>query len=291
MWEHSIDSWIVLVGALCASSCAIPGAWLLVRGESMLGDAISHAVLPGIAIAFLLTGSRDVVWMVLGAGVTSIFVAFATKFLHKKDNLDPSAAMGIVFTTLFALGLVLIVRGAASVDLDPSCVLYGSIELVPLDTINIYGLEVPRAALVLFFIFLFNLFLCLMFFKEWKLISFDPLYARAIGWKLWKIEFPLLFSITITCIASFEVVGSILVVAMMIIPPATSLILSKKLPVVIFLSILFGISSAFCGHFFSSTIPNMFNFKSVSSAGCMVVFSGVLFFIAIVSREKKILYF
>tara|TARA_Y100001970_G_C14061902_1_gene764628 strand:+ start:51 stop:923 length:873 start_codon:yes stop_codon:yes gene_type:complete len=289
--EYLIDFWIILAGALCACSCCIPGTWLLVRGEAMLGDAISHAVLPGIAVAFLLTGTKSIVWMVLGAGVASIFVAFASKFLQKKDALDSSAALGVVFTTLFALGLLLIARAASGVDLDPNCVIYGSIELVPLNQISFYGIGIPKAVFILLIIFIFNILLSFVLFKEWMLTSFDPTYARAIGWKLWKIEFPLLFSTAITCIAAFEIVGSILVVAMLVIPPATGLVLSKRLPMVFFLSMVFGVVSVIGGHIASVGVPQLLNFKSVSSAGCMVVFSGLILIIAIAFQRQKVFYF
>ena len=123
----SFDSWIVVTGALCAMACALPGCFLVLRKMSMMGDAISHAVLPGLATAFIVTGSRASLTMFLGAAIVGVLTAVFTQWISRFGNVDRGAAMGIVFTTLFALGLVLIRSAADHVDLDPGCVLYLSL--------------------------------------------------------------------------------------------------------------------------------------------------------------------
>ena len=133
----AIDSWIVVVGCLAAVSCALLGNFLVLRKMSMMGDAISHAVLPGLAIAFLLTEVRSSLAMFAGAAIVGVLTAVFTQWVSRFGNVDRGASMGIVFTTLFAAGLLLIVQAADHVDLDASCVLYGAIELTPLDV----GLE------------------------------------------------------------------------------------------------------------------------------------------------------
>jgi manganese/zinc/iron transport system permease protein len=141
----TLDTWIVVAGALTAASCALLGCFLLVRRMSMMGDAISHSVLPGLAAAFLITGSRDSLPMLAGAVIVGLLTAGLTQGLSRFGDVEESAAMGVVFTSFFALGLVLIVRAADTVDLDPGCVLYGAIELSPLDTVSSRGLvDSPR---------------------------------------------------------------------------------------------------------------------------------------------------
>ena len=142
-----LDSWIVITGALSAMACTLLGNFLVLRKMSMMGDAISHAVLPGLAIAFLITGSRESLPMLIGAIAIGVLTAFMVQGISKLSNLDKGATMGVVFTTLFALGLILIRQAADHVDLDPGCVLYGAIELTPLDTYEIFGSEIPAAAL------------------------------------------------------------------------------------------------------------------------------------------------
>jgi len=132
------DFHIILVGGLCAMACALPGTFLLLRRMSMMGDAISHAVLPGLAIAFLISGSRANIWMFLGAAIAGILTALFTQWITRFGKVERGAAMGIVFTTLFAIGLVLIRKAADHVDLDAACVLYGALEYTPLNMVTLF---------------------------------------------------------------------------------------------------------------------------------------------------------
>jgi manganese/zinc/iron transport system permease protein len=170
-WLWELDGWIVLAGILCAVSASLVGNFLVLRRTSMLGDAISHAVLPGLAVAFLVTGSRQSLPMFAGAALVGILTAAMTQWIRDTGKVDEGASMGVVFTTLFALGLVLIVRAADTVDLDPSCVLYGAIELTPLDTIpmDVSGIgvvELPRVVIMLGIVTVINLAFVILFFKE-----------------------------------------------------------------------------------------------------------------------------
>ena len=155
--------------------------FLVLRRMSMLGDAITHAVLPGLAIAFFVTGSRSSFPMFLGAATVGVCTAFFTEWIRKSGKVDEGASLGVVFTTLFALGLVLIVQWIDRVDLDADCVLYGSIELTPLDQISIFGQSIPRAFVVLSTVLLLNTLVMLVFYKELKLTSFDPGLSVCIG--------------------------------------------------------------------------------------------------------------
>ncbi len=171
MWIPEIDTWIVVTGILCALPCALLGVFLLLRQQSMMGDAISHAVLPGLVIAFMVTESRASIPMFVGAAVVGLLTAVFTQWIASFGQVDRSAAMGIVFTSLFAIGLILIVQVADQqhVDLDPGCVLYGAIEFTPLDTVPLSAFtpldggglsefEVPRAVLTLIPILLVDIY-------------------------------------------------------------------------------------------------------------------------------------
>ena len=141
-WNWQLDGWIVLAGMLCAVASSLLGCFLLLRRMSLLGDAISHAVLPGLAGAFLISGSRSSVWMFVGAVIVGVLTALLSDWIHKHGKVDEGASMGVVFTTLFAGGLLMIVVAADRVDLDPGCVLYGAIEQIPWDqwTISLPGI-------------------------------------------------------------------------------------------------------------------------------------------------------
>ena len=223
------DTWIVVIGALCAAACALPGCFLVLRKMSMMGDAISHAVLPGLAIAFLVTGSRASVAMFIGAAVAGVLTALFTQWITRFGNVDRGAAMGIVFTTLFAIGLLLIRQAADHVDLDPGCVLYGAIELTPLDLVALGDFRIPRAALVNGTVLLLNLGIIALLYKELKLSSFDPDLADTLGYSSQFLHYLLMTMVAVTTVAAFESVGSIIVIAMLIVPPATALLLTHDL--------------------------------------------------------------
>lgn len=276
----SFDTWIVVTGALSAMSCALLGVYIVLRRESMMGDAISHAVLPGLAIAFLITGSRGSVPMLVGATIIGIMTAFLVQFIYRLGGLDKGASMGVIFTTLFALGLILIRQAADHVDLDPGCVLYGAIELTPLDVYNVFGVEVPRAAVTNGAMLLINLVFVTLFYKELKITSFDPALATTMGINANVMHYVLMTLVATTTIASFESVGSILVIAMLIVPGAAAHLLTDRLSTMLLLSLVIAGVSALMGHVSAITVPTWIGFRDTSTAGMMAVIVGVVFLLA-----------
>ncbi|MGD8714135.1 MAG: metal ABC transporter permease [Desulfobacterales bacterium] len=272
-----LDSWIVITGALSAMACALLGNFLVLRRMSMMGDAISHAVLPGLAIAFLITGSRESLPMLIGAVAIGVLTAFMVQGIAKLSNLDKGASMGVVFTTLFALGLILIRQAADHVDLDPGCVLYGAIELTPLDTYEILGYEIPAAALTNAGMLLLNGILVIIFYKELKITTFDPALATTMGINANVMHYVLMTFVAATTVAAFESVGSILVIAMLIVPAASAHLLTDRLPTMLVISLMVAFVSAILGHIFAITIPGWFGFRDTSTAGMMGVAAGLIF--------------
>lgn len=296
---YSLDTWIVVVGALAATACALLGNFLLLRKMSMMGDAISHAVLPGLAIAFIITGARASLTMFIGAAIVGVLTAVFTQWISRFGKVDEGASMGIVFTTLFALGLLLIVRAAEHVDLDPSCVLYGAIELTPLDVVwrpEWFGMvfEVPRAALVLAGITCLNLLFVVAFFKELRISSFDPELATTMGINSNLMHYMLMTLVAVTTVAAFEAVGSIIVIAMLIVPAATAHLLTDRLSLMIALSVVSALASAVLGHVSALIVPGWFGFVdqatgqslATSSSGMMAVAAGVIFGVVLLFAPK-----
>lgn len=275
-----LDTWIVVTGALSAMSCALPGSYLVLRRMSMMGDAISHAVLPGLALAFILTGSRESLPMLVGATAVGVLTTFLVQAVVKLGGLDKGASMGVIFTTLFALGLILIRQAADHVDLDPGCVLYGAIELTPLDLVAVFGMEVPRAAVVNAAMLAVNLGFVLLFYKELKITSFDPALATSIGIPAGLMHYLLMTLTAATTIASFESVGSILVIAMLIIPGATAHLLTDRLWVLLAASLVIAALCAVFGHLAAITVPAWFGLRDTSTAGMMAVVAGLIFLAA-----------
>jgi len=288
-WSWDYDGWIVLTGILCAVSASLPGNFLLLRRMSLLGDALSHAILPGLAVAFLISESRSSVPMFLGAVVVGLLTALFTEWIRNFGDVDEGASMGVVFTTLFALGLVMIVQAADHVDLDPGCVLYGAIEMTPLDTVDVGGLTVPRVVLVLGAVTAVNALLVLLFFKELKLSAFDPSLSTSVGINARLMHYLLMVIVAVTAVASFETAGNILVVAMFVVPPATAYLLTEKLSHMIVVSALIAAMSAVLGHVSAIVVPGWFGYGSTSTAGMMALSAGLLFFLASLLAPRGVL--
>lgn len=279
-WDWAYDSWIVVVGALAAIASTLLGNFLVLRKMSMLGDAITHAVLPGIAVAFYVSQSRSSVAMFVGAVVVGILTALFTEWIRDSGEVDEGASMGVVFTSLFALGLVLLVQTADAVDLDPKCVLYGSIELAPEDRIQLGSWEVPRSVLVLLPVTLVNALFVLVFFKELRLTSFDPALATTMGISSRLMHYALMVLVSVTAVACFESVGSILVVAMFVVPAAAAYMLTDRLGVMIGISVVIAAASAALGHLSAIVVPRWFGYGSTTTSGMIAVSAGGLFLAA-----------
>lgn len=279
-WNWSLDGWIVAAGILCAVASALLGNFLVLRKMSMLGDAISHAVLPGLAAAFFITGTRDSLPMFVGAALVGVLTALFTEWIRGFGKVDEGAAMGVVFTALFAAGLVMIVQAADRVDLDPGCILYGAIEMTPLNTVLIGGVEIPRVVIVLSIVLTVNLLAVVLFYKEFRIASFDPALATTLGINDSFMHYLLTTLVAVTAVASFEAVGNILVVAMLIVPAAAAYLCTDRLGTMVVISVIVAALSAILGHIGAILIPHWIGYNSTNTAGMMATMAGLLFVIA-----------
>lgn len=265
--------WIMLTGALVASCCGLLGCFLILRRMAMVGDAISHSVLPGIVIAFLISGSRDSFFMLLGAAV----IGFVTVFLiqmFQQSGVQSDASIGVVFTALFAVGVLLVSLNAGQVDLDLDCVLYGEIAYVQWNPLQLGGVELGPKAVWLLGLTLFVIAVVLtLFYKQFKLTAFDPALAAALGIPVALFHYVLMGLVSMATVSSFESVGAILVVGLLIIPPSTAYLLTDRLGVMIGYSLAIGIFSSIAGYYAAATLD-------ASIAGCMVCVAGLLFLLA-----------
>lgn len=260
---------ILLVGSAVAAACALVGTFLVLRGMSMLGDAISHAVLPGIAVAFVLTGSRAALPMVIGAAALGVLTVFLVELLDRTRRLKEDASIGVVFPALFALGVIMISRWAGQVDLDLDCVLYGEIAYAPWDVLLIGGRSWgPEALWTSGAVLLLNTVLVTVFYKELKLSTFDAGLATALGFSPVLLHYVLMTAVSITVVGSFESVGAILVVAMLIVPPSAAYLLVDRLSRMLLLAVALGVLSAVVGYGAARWID-------CSIAGAMAVVAGL----------------
>ncbi len=261
---------VVLLASLVNVSCALVGSFLVLRRMSMMGDALSHAVLPGLVIAFLFSGSLGVVPMFLGAIAAGIATTFLTQALHQYGHVSTDASMGVVFTSFFAVGVVLLKRYASNVHLDVSCVYEGSLLWLAMDTETVAGLEIPRQVAVVLPVLLINLAVMTLLWKEFKLTTFDAALATSMGFSAPVIHYLLMALVAMTAVASFRSVGSILVVAMLIVPPASAQLLVHRLGPLLAVACAIGVFVAAAG----ATLAIWLN---VEPPGMMAVVAGVVY--------------
>jgi manganese/zinc/iron transport system permease protein len=226
--------------------------------------------------------------MFLGAAVVGVCTALFTAWLARWGKVESGASMGVVFTILFALGLVLIVQAADSIDLDPGCVLYGEIDQIALlePVLIVGGIGIPQPALTCGFFWLLNLVMIVVFFKELLLSSFDPALCNTLGFSSGLINNIFMVLVACTVVAAFEVVGSILVIAMLVIPPAAAYLLTDRLGVMIVLSQVLALLAALLGYVGAAILPPMVGFSGTSTAGMMAVAAGVLFVLALLGGPQ-----
>ncbi len=276
-WTSGFQSffWIGLMGFLVATACGLIGNYLILRRMSLVGDAISHSVLPGLVLAFLLAQSRNTLAMFTGALIAGILTTVIIEVIHKKTRVKQDAAIGIAFSSLFAFGVILVSLYADRVDLDQECVLYGEIAFIPLEPLVRLGqlslapAPVVRMAAVAFLVILLILF----FYKELLVSSFDSGLAASLGVNATVMHYTLMAMLSVVVVSAFESVGAILVIAMLILPGATASLLSVRLPRVLFLSVLHAALSSLMG-------IHLAVWLECSIAGAMVVAGAFLFLLA-----------
>ena len=272
--------WIIITGFLVASSTGMLGNLLLLRKMSMMGDALSHAVLPGIVIAYLISGSRASLPLLLGAIIMGVLTTFLIQFFSSKGKMQGDAAMGTVFTFLFAVGVILVTKFAGEADIDADCVLHGELAFVPLQQSTYLGLSAPNAVWTLAALFTFIQIVFWAGYKGWVLTSFNPEYAKSVGIRTTLWHYALMAATSVATVVSFESVGAILVIAFLVVPAATAYLLTKDLRWMVALIILQGLMSSVGGYFLS-------DFLEASISGSMAVVSFILFASAFLLKKKE----
>jgi manganese/zinc/iron transport system permease protein len=273
--------WMMLTAVLACVPCALLGALLVLRRMALLGDAISHAVLPGIVGAFIFTATRNPYAMLAGAMVSGLMTAWFTSLFSRYGRVAEDASLGVVFTTMFALGVVMLQFVPRGVDMDPTCVLYGLLEFTSLRTVEpVAGLRVPEATALLAPVAVGVVLFVGIFYRRIRLVSFDPALARSLGIAVGVFSAALLTLTAATVVASFQAVGSILVVAMLVTPGATAQLLTDRLWSMLALSCVLAVTAAVGGGLMA------IHFDS-SAAGWIGVVSGGQFALAAVLSPSQ----
>ena len=274
------DFWIVLTASLISLCCVIPGTFLVLRRMAMFGDAISHAVLPGLVVAYLLSGSRESFIMLPGAAATGLLVTFLIEWIQKRMRIQNDAAIGLVYTFLFAVGVILVSAYAAQTDLDQECVLYGEIAYVPFDlmlTDSGFSLG-PRQVWIAGSLFLALIVVLLISYRALYITTFDAGYATALGISVAFWHYVLMGMVSMVTVVSFESVGAVLVIALLIGPPATAALFAKRLPFLLVLASIIGILSCIGGYYLAV-------WWNASIAGAISMMIGILFGLGLLIRK------
>ncbi len=270
----SADFVIIVTALLVVVPCALLGTLLVLRQMSMLGDAISHSVLPGIVLAFFITESLGPIVAVIGAGVFGLLTAALVEALKNTGRVKEDSSIGIVFTSLFALGVFLISRYAGSVHLDLKHVLYGEIAFSPLNSLVVGGLDLgPRSFWTMGLVTALAAAFVLLLYKELKIATFDAGLAAAVGFSPVLIHYLLMGVVSVTVVGAFDSIGAILVVAFLIAPPATAYLLTERLSRMMALAVAVGAVSAVAGYYAAALFD-------VSVSGMMATMTGFLFLLA-----------
>ena len=261
---------IILTGALVGVAASLVGTFLVLRGSSMLSDAISHSIVFGIVIVWLLTGLTSGPLQIAGAAGAGLLTVVLTEALARTRLVKADAAIGLVFPALFAAGVLLINVYARDVHLDVHAVLLGEIGFVWLDTVEVAGQPVARALLSIGALTLLNAAFVTLFYKELKLATFDPGLAVALGFAPGVLFYALLALTSATAVASFDAVGAVLFVAFVIVPPATAILLTDRLWLILLIGAAVAVLSSVAGYHLAVA-------WNVSIGGTMASLTGAFF--------------
>ncbi|WP_137178834.1 metal ABC transporter permease [Roseomonas sp. AR75] len=287
----------LLAAMLAGGTCGLLGSFLVLRRESLVGDALSHAVLPGIVLGFAITGARSGLPMLAGAMVAGVAAVALIAVVQKAARLDPGAAIGAVFTTFFAIGLVLLeVTGARSVDLDLDCVLFGQLETL----VWVSGREpgalfdpaalatLPRQLGLLAGVAVAVALAVAVFWRPIKLACFDPGYARAIGLPSRSIELGLALLVAAAAVAAFEAVGSILVVALLVCPAAALRLMTDRYTVQVLGGAALGAALGAAGYALAGPVPAALGLDlALNAAGVIGTLGGLVVAVAALVRPLR----
>ena len=288
----------LLIGCLAAVACALPGNFLVLRRQALIGDAISHVVLPGIVVAFLITGTISTWPMLLGSAAAALLAVAMIEGIQRFGKIEPGAAMGVTFTTLFAAGVLLLEQSDTSgVHLDVEHALFGNLEsLIWLDATDWTSLADPSALAglppELFRIAFVTVAMIIGLFIFWRplaISTFDEGFAGTLDLPIRAIALGLVIASAIAAVAAFDAVGSIIVIAMFICPPAAARLMTNQLGLQVLWSVIFALTSAITGYFLASYGPLWVGGQNaVSAAGMIATVSGVILMItALVGPARR----
>ena len=272
---------IQLIAIVTAVACALPGVYLVLRRMTLMSDAISHAILPGIVLAFFLTESLSSPLLILAAAGTGVLTVVFVELLQRTKLVKEDAAIGLTFPALFSIGVILISRFAGNVHLDMDAVLLGELAYAPLNRLEIASYDLgPVSLYVMGGILMLSLVFIFVFYKELKLATFDSGLAATLGFAPALIHYGLMTLVSVTIVGAFDAVGSILVVALIAGPPATAYLMTDRLSRMLILSAVIGSVNAVSGYW----LAHLFDVSIAGAIATMTLFVFGLIFLCVPNR-------
>ncbi len=272
---------LLIIALITAIACALPGVFLVLRGVALMSDAISHAILPGIVIMFLLVQNLESPLLIAGACMAGLVTVMLTEWIIGTHKIAKDAAIGLVFPLFFSVGILLISRYTYNVHVDTDMVLLGELAFAPFDRFVLWGIDLGACALwVMATVALLNCFFVGIFYKELKLTTFDPMLAQMLGISPSNMHYLLMALTSLTAVSAFNVVGSIVVVALMLTPAATAYLLTEQVGTMITTSIAIAMLSALGGY-------NLACLLDASIAGSIATAGGIIFLCVLIAAPYK----
>lgn len=234
---------------ITAISCALLGVFLVLKNMAMVADALSHTVLLGIVLGYFIAGDLDSPILFVGAALFGVMTVYAIEYVVNKFAIQSDAATGLVFTLLFALAIILISKYARNVHLDVDVVLSGEVVFATLNTMEIFGIQVPISFARMFVMLVINLVFVTVTYQQLKVSIFDPVYAKSIGVAVGFLNLVLMTLVSITTVVAFDTVGAILVISLMVAPALSAHLLSKRLSIMLLVALLYGVINSVLGYY------------------------------------------
>ena len=273
--------WTILIGAVTAVTCSLCGLFLVLKREALVSEGLAHAVLPGIVIAFVILRDRSSPLLIVSAAAMGLLMIAGVGLIRRTGVVDSDASLGVVFPALFSFGILLANAELAGTHFHADCIIDGNLALAALDRLHVFGHDIGPAPFwtMLGMLLAVGLFLGI-FFKEMKLMTFDGALAESLGFSPQRLHFAWLALVSLTTVTAFEAAGSVLVVALMIAPPAAAYLWTSRLNVMLVLAVVFGLVSAVLGFYVGYVVD-------VAPNGPMASTAGALFLVSLLAAPKR----
>ena len=269
----------VLLAVVTALACALPGAFVVLRRNSMLVEGIAHAVLPGIVVGFALTHDLNSPWLIFGAALGGLVVVLCNEWLIRTGLLIGDAPQGLVFPALFAGGVIMLSLDFSHVHLHTEVILVGDLNLAAFEQLVVNGVSIgPRYLYVMLFVLAVNIAFIAALYPKLKITTFDPEFAATLGLRNQLLNTAFMFLVSVTVVAAFHAAGALLVISLLVVPAATAHLISRRLSVMLGLTAVFAVVGALSGFWIAYVL------NAATSAG-MALFYGFMF-VAVALGDK-----